>query len=58
MTIKTFLNDLQTTGNKEFSEKMQDTVSIWDNNACKGYCIAAMHTGPDLRRSGKADSGI
>ena len=42
MTIKDFLAGLQTTGNKEFAEEMQNTLDVWNNNTCKGYCIAAM----------------
>lgn len=42
MTVTDFLKDLRETGNKALEAEMQNTVSIWDNNACKGYCIAAL----------------
>ena len=42
MTIKEFLAGLQTMGNKELAEEIQNTTSVWNNYACKGYCIAAM----------------
>lgn len=42
MTIREFLDDLQETGNEELMKKMQDTVNVWDNRACRGYVITAM----------------
>ena len=42
MTVKEFLTDLQDTGNEDFAEKMQNTVHVWNNNACRGYCVAAL----------------
>lgn len=42
MTVKEFLADIQETGNKAFEAEMQNTVNIWSNEACRGYCIAAM----------------
>lgn len=42
MTVKEFLTDLQDTGNEAFAEQMQNTVHVWNNNACRGYCVAAL----------------
>ena len=42
MTIKDYVTDLQKTGNTAFADKMMNTVNIWSNAACKGYCTAAM----------------
>lgn len=42
MTVTDFLADIRETGNKAFEAEMQNTVNIWSNEACRGYCIAAM----------------
>lgn len=48
MTIKQYLDSLEAvpmkpTGDntKSLAELMKEEVSIWSNNACKGYLIAA-----------------
>ena len=38
MTIKDFLNS----NPPELAEVMAASVSIWSNDACRGYCIDAM----------------
>lgn len=42
MTVNDFLKDIRETGNKTFETEMLKTVSIWSNEACRGYCISAM----------------
>ncbi len=48
MTIKDYLDDLQkkcdnikTSDGKKLSEAMAECTSVWDNDACRGYLIAA-----------------
>lgn len=47
MTIKAYLDSLQGLPHKSadgttIAEAMRTTTHIWDNNACRGYCIAAL----------------
>lgn len=48
MTIREFLADLEKTkgyktqDGKELNDGMLDMNDVWDNYACKGYCIKAM----------------
>lgn len=42
MTVKEFMNGLQAAGNKALAEEMQNAANVWSNDACRGYCIAAM----------------
>ena len=47
MTIKKYLDGLKKQGfigpdGKSLSDAMQETVEIWSNDACMGYCVAAM----------------
>lgn len=47
MTIKDYLDSLQGLPHRSadgttIAEAMRATTHIWDNDACKGYCIAAM----------------
>lgn len=47
MTIQNYLDSLQalphrSADGKTLADAMRETTHIWDNNACKGYCIAAM----------------
>lgn len=48
MTIKDYLDELRemdenykTSDGKKLSETMEECTSIWDNDACRGYLIAA-----------------
>lgn len=48
MTIKDYLDDVQKLDDKfrwkdgkKYSEGMAEMTSIWDNDACRGYLIAA-----------------
>lgn len=47
MTIQNYLDSLQglphrSADGRTLADAMRETAHIWDNNACKGYCIAAM----------------
>lgn len=47
MTIKDYLDSLQELPHRSadgttIAEAMRATTHIWDNNACRGYCIAAL----------------
>lgn len=49
MTIKDYMEGLKATAKglknengADFVEIMAESVRIWSNNACKGYCIDAM----------------
>ncbi len=48
MTIKDYMDDLRklddkykTSDGEKFSESMAQCTSVWDNDACRGYLIAA-----------------
>lgn len=48
MTIKDYMDDLRklddkykTSDGEKFSESMAACTSVWDNDACRGYLIAA-----------------
>lgn len=50
MTINEYLNslpDMKCNDGKTLKETMLDCVDIWSNDACRGYCIAAMR-GADM----------
>ena len=45
MTIHEYLNslpDLKTVNGKSLRDAMSETMDIWSNNACIGYCLDAM----------------
>lgn len=47
MTIQNYLDSLQelphrSADGRTIADAMRETTHIWDNNACKGYCITAM----------------